>query len=381
MLIYFDKIQSKEILTFKSGKFIFSARYSRLQIDPLLAEVSCLLTVLRKIPIFPEHTTKLNTELVRKSIHGTAAIEGNPLSEEQVAEIIESSAPLNQKIELEIANLKNAYKYVKKEFGKQKEFSILSDDDIREIHRMVMSNVLEGNDAGIFRSHKVKVGDVDHGGVYIPPKNKEDVKTLMHGFCSWYNDVSMQSCDVIIRAALAHYYIAKIHPFPDGNGRTARLAEALVLSRSGIKFLPNLISNYCYNKIDEYYIAFSQTHSKKDDVTDFLKFVLTGIVHALRDTYDTVLEYVRDTILLDFYRHSLKERNLSKRTHALLVCLFERGIKITQSDLFSDPVLKAIYHNVSEQTARRDLRKLTENKFLIKNKDQFKINSHLLDIF
>jgi Fic family protein len=94
---------------------------------------------------------------------------------------------------------------------------------------------------GQYRNHIVKVGNADHGNVYTPPKCLADIENLMREFLEWINSDSITSLNPILRAGLAHYNMGLIHPFGDGNGRTARLIEALLMKSSGIRYVPIML--------------------------------------------------------------------------------------------------------------------------------------------
>lgn len=135
---------------------------------------------------------------------------------------------------------------------------------------------------GQYRNHIVKVGNADHGNVYTPPKCLADIENLMREFLEWINSDSITSLNPILRAGLAHYNMGLIHPFGDGNGRTARLIEALLMKSSGIRYVPIMLSNFYYAHINEYCRAFSLTRKDKEHtVTTFLEFVLKGVIESL----------------------------------------------------------------------------------------------------
>ena len=84
-----DKNSVIKIPTFKSGNFVFSSRYDRTELDPKIYGLTLLYKTVISLPVLPEWSTRFNAEIIKKSIFGTAALEGNPLSEEDVGKIIE----------------------------------------------------------------------------------------------------------------------------------------------------------------------------------------------------------------------------------------------------------------------------------------------------
>ncbi|HIJ56472.1 MAG TPA: Fic family protein [Deltaproteobacteria bacterium] len=302
------------------------------------------------------------------SIFGTAAIEGNPLTEEKVGEIIsESDRPAYQENpEIEIANLKKAYDFIKSLKNTEKPFN-LEEDLIKEVHTLVTINAkYELNNPGRYRNHKVQVGDQRHGGMHTPPKCLEDVQKLMKEYVKWINSGELQETDTPIRAALAHYYLGLIHPFGDGNGRTARLIEALIMQNGGIRYVPVMLSNYYYRNIDDYFRAFSNSiRSKEHDVTPFIEFVLDGCIESSREIKDRITYFIRKFSLRDYYSNLKQNRHITQRQYDLLITLLDYDKAFALSDLFNLPRFGILYRTVSERTARRDLVRLKDMELLI----------------
>ena len=85
----------------------------------------------------------------------------------------------------------------------------------------------------------------------------------MKKYIEFINSDSMLKTEPLLRPAYAHFYLAMIHPFRDGNGRTSRFVEAWLLSKYGYHFLAPILSNYYYNNIDTYSVVFSETRKEK----------------------------------------------------------------------------------------------------------------------
>lgn len=356
-----DNIYVKRVMTFKSGKFVFSRKFSVRELQPLRIEAQILYETVKDLPILPDLATNMQQDLIRRSIFGTAAIEGNPLTEEKVGQIISDTNDIHikERAEQEIRNLKDAYGMI----GSLETVggpSLLDEDLIRQIHKTITFNIEdEFNIPGNYRNHLVRVGDTQHGGVYTPPKNLKDIKTLMEVFIDWINSDEVLALDQPIRAALSHYYLGLIHPFGDGNGRTARFVEALLLQTGGIKYVPVMLSNFYYRNIDDYFGAFSNSiKSKNQFVTPFLKFVLTGFVESLKEIKERITYFIRKFTLLNYYDYLKKNRNITQRQFDLLTILLNYKKTFTLNDLQSEAPFRVLYQKVTDRTARRDLKKL-----------------------
>ncbi len=375
----------KKVMTLKSGKFVFSAEYSPKKLNDLLAESRLLYQTVIDLPILPELASELEEELIRRSIFGTAAIEGNPLTEEQVGKILDAEEPAGfQRAEKEIRNLQLAYDLVKTSSRKSLPAKF-DEEDIKSKHRMITEGLdYPDNIPGKYRDHIVKVGDREHGGVYTPPKIRLDIENLMKEFIGWINSSELTAMNPIIRAALAHYHLGLIHPFGDGNGRTARIMEALFMKQANIKYLPVMLSNYYYRNIDDYFRAFSQSiKSKDDEITPFLEFFLKGVRASLREIKTKIIYDIRILTLRKHYDSLKAAKEITQRQLDLLVMLLDKSrmdksYAVKPDDLFNLSPFSVLYRKVVDRTAKRDLRKLTLKKLLIFSDGKYKLNiSHL----
>lgn len=372
-----------EFMTFKSGKFYFSEIYDPLKIEPLLSEVRILYKSISSLPILPSMAAQIEQEILYSSIAGTAAIEGNPISVEGVKKIAEGheTNEYTKKDRQEIINLIEAYKMLDRiDTGLDLLRPIFREEIICNIHRVITSKIPhEQNIPGKFRNGVVHVGDKAHGGIYTPPKIYEDVRNLMSEFISWINSDDIIALNPFIRGALAHYHFSIIHPFWDGNGRTARLIEAMILQLAGIKNLPKEISNYYYRNVDDYYIAFSKTLKLKKDVTPFLEFTLNAAVSSLTKMMETIHHFIRLLTLRDYCLSLKQQKKITPRQCDLINLLLDQQRSFNLGSLSFTPPFSIIYRGISTQTARRDLKKLTELKLLnVNDKGEYSLNLRAL---
>ena len=373
----------KKVSTFKSGNFVFSRNYNEGELSPLLLQSRILYETVRDLPILPELSAQIEEELIRRSIFGTAALEGNPLTEERVGEII-SEAPEGQRMgraEKEIRNLKDAYDSFVRGWQIPETVSKLEEDLIRQIHSIITHDIEhEYNVPGQYRNHLVKVGDAEHGGVYTPPQVLTDIQTLMKEFTRWINSEEILNLDPVIRAALAHYHFGLIHPFGDGNGRTARLIEALLMRLGGMKYVPIMLSNFYYRNTDDYFWTFSKARkSAEHDVTPFVGFVLRGVVESLNEIKGRIIFFIRKFALRDYYTFLRTGKQITQRQHDLLIIALDELTPFALGDLFIVSPFNVLYRNASERTARRDLKKLSEARLLHITEGKYRLNLQVLE--
>ncbi|MDY6863350.1 MAG: Fic family protein [Thermodesulfobacteriota bacterium] len=242
---------------------------------------------------------------------------------------------------------------------------MLTDEIIKELHKIITSDIPDENNVpGQYRNGIVYGGDKAHGGEHTPPRILDDIKKLMTEFIIWINSEDILVLSPFIRAALAHYHLCLIHPFWDGNGRTARLIEAMLLQSSNIKYVPKELSNYYYKNVDDYYISFSKSIRLKKDVTPFIEFMLTASVESLKGIKNLIINFIRKFSLRDFYSFEKQKKSITKRQFDLLSLLLDNPIEFTLKDLQEKNPFSILYRKVSKQTARRDLKKLVNMKLL-----------------
>lgn len=376
-----DKNLFKKVLTFKAGNFLFSRKYDQEKLTPLLIRAKAIYDSVASLPILPEWSSRLETDIIRRSIHGTAAIEGNPLPEERVGELLAQAEPsgLLERSEREIMNLKTAYAVLA---VASKEPFLISEAYMQDVNETITYGLAtEGHSPGRYRDQRVLVGDKAHGGIYTPPKAKADIARLMTEFVKWLNSAEMLNEPMELRAALAHYHLGLIHPFGDGNGRTARFLEASILTRGGMRYVPKMLSNFYYRNMDAYFIAFRTTEKNKDgDLTPFLEFALTGLLQSVEELQRIVHVFIcilAFQAIADTLRQS---RSITQRQHDLLRILIKNPSRsVTLKDLLTDPLFAPLYRRASEQTARRDLKRLAGLKLLAKDETGHRLNPRGLD--
>ncbi|KAF0233274.1 MAG: hypothetical protein FD177_1769 [Desulfovibrionaceae bacterium] len=379
-----DETLVTKVMTFKSGKVAFSRRYQREAVGEDLVRFKSLFQALAALPILPGLAAQLDTDLIRRSIFGTAAIEGNPLTEEQVGELLAEPASihLRERAKQEIVNLSKAYELLAApSAGRARQPFLVTEPFVQEINRMITADIAHKHHSpGQYRDHKVEVGNADHGGAYVPPKIRADIQPLMTSFVDWINSEEVLREGVLVRAALAHYHLGLIHPFGDGNGRTARLLEAVILVQEGYRYVPVIISNYYYKSIDDYFIAFREAEKGSEgDVTPFLAFYVRILMSSLLDVQNSIHFYIRLFALRDYYRHSLELREVTRRQYDLLQILLPNlGKEFTLKDLHLDPQFAPLYREVSEKTARRDLERMENRKFLLRGEKGYRLNPFAL---
>ncbi len=317
----------------------------------------------------PDAAADLLQVYLAKGMLATTAIEGNTLSEEEVRRILDRTLelpPSREYLEHEIENVLSAYNVARKELldDPKLPFSV---DRLCEYNRLILDGLEldEGVIPGKIRTHSVVVG-----AYRAAPK--DEVESLLERLCEWLNgndfdappDVPQLAAPLaIVKAIVAHLYLAWIHPFGDGNGRTARLLELQILLCAGFP-VPTcqLLSNHYNLTRSEYYRQLALSSRSDEGVLSFLRYATQGFVDQLSEQ----LEVIRNVQFADRWEQYVYQRfggrggetadrrlrlvlDLSRQFHADGEPILKRQIPGLT------PRLAAAYASKTEKTLSRDL--------------------------
>lgn len=358
----------------------------RLEVEDrgLLVTIDAYLEAAFNLMLPPEWRDQLGRLNRVRAVHGTTALEGNPLSEEQVASALDDSDSERGRTreQAEIRNAGVAQDWVRSRFGSGK--APLQLEDILHVHRLMTRHSDEAHNVpGKFRRNRVVVGTAELGGVHrgAPP---DDIPRLMDGFLAFINSARMQAEHPVVRALLGHFFLVTIHPFGDGNGRVSRLVEAAILYQGGYNVHGFYgLSNYFYRHGDEYKRRLQECRqSQPFDVSTFVNFALEGFAAELGGINNfikaklTRLVY-RDTMLKAYNRRvGQRRRMLNDREYNLLTFLLDEtepedpfaehpSKQVPFADLLASPYVRSAYRSVTPRTFRRELTRLADLGFIV----------------
>ena len=265
-----------------------------------------------------------------KSIHSSLAIENNQLSLFQVEDVINGKPVIGE--QKDIQEVKNAYEAYE-QIDKINPYSV---EDLKKVHK-ILTFLIE-KDAGKFRNHGECVRDGERIIFVAPPENM--VNPLMNQLFDWMRK-SKESVNPLILSCIFHYEFVFIHPFHDGNGRTARLWQTAILSHweKAFTYLP--IESMIKKNQEEYYTAI-QNCNNIGKSNEFIEFMLK----IISETIDEMMN-----------SKEMKDKSyllLSESESKVLECI-KRNVIIGAKDIIEQTKL-------SDSTVRRILRKFLENE-------------------
>jgi Fic family protein len=253
-----------------------------------LLEIERHTEALSVLPITANLIASLRETARLLSTHYSTQIEGNELSKAEVMEVAEGKKggfPGRERDEREVRNYFRALEYIESALAKG---SKLTDSLIKTVHSLVLTG---GKRKTPYRDGQNVIKDGRTGRiVYMPPEAK-DVSILMKELVDWLNtEMEKRVIPGPIIAGLAHYQFATIHPYYDGNGRTARLLTTFILHIMGygMNGIYSLEEYYAKN-LRGYYEALNigGSHNYYEgrveaDVRPFLDYFLSGMAAAFK---------------------------------------------------------------------------------------------------
>ncbi len=269
--------------------------YDAVAIANAFVDAKSTVLSLKTIPYQRSWVEALQKMELKREVAGTSKIEGAEFTDRELdAALNESPQQLLTRSQRQARAAVQTYRWI----------AGLPDDQpidsnlICEIHRRVVTDADDDHCApGQIRQQDMNVnfGSPRHRGA-------EGGRECAESFAAFTNAIQhdYRGHDPIIQALAAHYHFAAMHPFLDGNGRTARALEALMLQRAGLRATCFIaMSNYYYDEKYEYLSVLAQVREKRHDLTPFLIFGLKGIALQAR----RLLTEIQHNITRELFRN------------------------------------------------------------------------------
>ncbi|MBU0951540.1 MAG: Fic family protein [Elusimicrobia bacterium] len=334
------------------------------------------------VPLKPTISEEMHKVYLVKGVQATTAIEGNSLTEEEVRMRLDNKLklpPSKEYLGKEVDNILLLCNELKnKKIPSEKEH-LLNCEDIFHYNKTILKEIplLEHIIPGKYRTYSVGVGS------YRAP-DFNDVPLLMEKYCTWLNnsdyfiiDEKYPVLNSIVKAIVAHLYFAWIHPFGDGNGRTARIIELYILLSSGVPSpAAHLLSNHYNATRAEYYKQLDEA-GRKNDVNGFVSYSVQGFLDGLKEQlkyiFSQVIETSWESYVYETFREHKHHENITKRIRSLLLELSKQNKPVLFNDLttISKPVME-MYRNKTTKTLSRDINELEKLDMIEKTEQGYR---------
>lgn len=325
-----------------------------------LMRIEAAKQAIQHLPITPSVLASLRETARLFTTHYSTMIEGNRLTQEQVSKVIERHEHFagRERDEKEVLGYYAALAKVEQlAAGKSK----ITEQQIKTLHALVMAGGKIKIKASPYRDGQNVIRDSGSGRIVYMPPEATDVPLLMQKMVTWFEASQQQELPCPIRAGIAHYQFATIHPYYDGNGRTARLLTTLILHLGGydLKGLYSLEEYYARN-LGAYYDALTigSSHNyymgrAEEDITKWVEYFCIGVV----DSFESVKRRASEAADSGAKDVSPWLRKLDPRQRKALE-LF------CNSDIITSRDIERLF-TLSQRSARNILSDWVESEFLI----------------
>ncbi|MDO8639101.1 MAG: Fic family protein [Candidatus Daviesbacteria bacterium] len=321
--------------------------------------------VIMNSPLIPAWEAKFRKEALERMIHHGTHIEGNQLSFEQAQEVLDGQDVIARDRDIqEVINYRNVLKFidnVANQIGSGGNY-ILTLETILEIHKLTVEKLINSEFAGKFRSKQVVVKNSLTGMVSYTPPVAAEVPYLMEDLLNWINSDEADDVHPILKAGIIHYELARIHPFVEGNGRTARATATLVLFLDSYdirKFFS--LEEYFDNNPMDYYLTLQAVSnqlvldSHERDLTPWLEYFVEGVAIEL----NKIKERVRRISLDSRVKDKLGEQVELNERQMIIMEYLHRHKQMQNRDF------RKIFPDYSDDTVLREI-KFLKQKDLVK---------------
>jgi Fic family protein len=350
--------------------------------------------VIDNAPLVPYWEKKFQEEAVQKTVHYGTHLEGNELSFQEAVKVLEGKEIVARERDVqEVINYRKVVKYLDEltpngkmvprlpagKAGKARketestEGQRYTEKMLKKIHRLTCSRIVSKKNQGEYRQTQVVLRNSLTGEVAFRPPAAVEVPYLIKDFFAWLNSPKGKEIHPALRAGIAHYALVAIHPFVEGNGRTARAFATLILFMEGydIKRFFSLEENFDKDSVS-YFGALITTSSQN---LDLLERDLTGW-----------LKYFTGVLAIELSRIKERVKKLSvdlklKRRIGRQVALSERQMRLVEyleeNHELTTPEARKVLSMVSDDTILRDLKDLIK-KGIVKKEGKTKAARYIM---
>ena len=248
-----------------------------------ISEAEILRTKIQTAPVQVAWLEGIRLEALVRQAHFSTAIEGNPLTLPEVEALAGAKkADVKDRAKREVLNYLAALRWI----ARQPENAPVTETAVLKLHRIIVAGLLEPKLVG---AYKVSTNVIMSAGqvVYRPP-GPQAAKPGTRALVEWLEGPG-QSTHPIVASACAHYEMARLHPFRDGNGRVARALATWVLYHRGFDTQHLFAVDQHFKEDHEgYYQALQRVHKEHDELTSWLEYVALAVLDTLHRTYQRI---------------------------------------------------------------------------------------------
>jgi Fic family protein len=343
-------------VVFREKKVMFIPKYSITnKVLKNIGVIDASREVVINAPLVPAWEAKFRKEAAERMIHHGTHLEGNPLSEEEVRDVLDGQEVVARDRDVqEVLNYRNVLKFVDgvaAQIGSSGKYQFTI-ETILEIHRLTTERILPSEVTGNFRVRQVVVKNSKTGQISYTPPVAPEVPYLVEDLVNWINSDEGRDTHPVIKAGIIHYELARIHPFADGNGRVSRAVATLVMFLDGYdirKFFS--LEEYFDENPMNYYLTLQavsnqlviDTHER--DLTPWLEYFVEGVAIEMNRIKERVQRISVDARVKD----KLGEQLMLNERQMIIMEYLHRHKSMMNKDF------RKIFPDYSDDTVLREL--------------------------
>lgn len=329
-----------------------------------IAKIESAKAIIDSAPLIPSWDAKFRDEAMTRTVHYGTKIEGNDLTAEQAQQVVrlegendtqaiaqKTGIVARERDIIEVINYRNVISWMNNQVSMTYK-NVFTPKTLKDIHRITTQKLIEDKYIGEFRDKQVIVKSATGSGVVFRPPISVEIPFLIEDLFTWATSAEAQAIHPIFKAAITHYQLVFIHPFIEGNGRTARAMATLVLYSQGYDFKKFFsIEQYFDSDVEAYYQALlSVQQNPQADLTYWLEYFCYGLALEIDKVQRQVQKLSKD---LKLKKQLGKQVALSER-QIILLELFQNQDVITSEDA------QSVLPHISVDTILRDIKDLIE---------------------
>lgn len=325
-----------------------------------IGQIEAAREVIENAPLVPDFEKDFRGDaIVRQIYHGTH-IEGNDLTLSQTKQIIEGESVVARERDVqEVINYRNVVRFLDHLADQKGKYDL---ETLLQIHEKTVDRIVPMDKAGVLRKTQVVIKEEGTGKVILRPPSPQEVPYLLEDFFTWLNSAEAKEIHPVIRAGIVHYVLVAIHPFVEGNGRTARAYANLVMLKEGYDLKRFFALEEHFDRdLAGYYQSFYQVDKLHPDISQRdLTVWLEYFTETVAQELGKIKEKIRKLSIDSRLKLKIGEQvALSARQVKLVEYLSEHG-KAAMRDLID------VLPMVSEDTILRDLKDLMKKNIVDK---------------
>ncbi len=336
-----------------------------------VGEIEAAKEVIENAPLVPSFEKQFQSDAIVRIVHHGTHIEGNDLTFMQTKKVLEGESVVARARDIqEVINYRNVVELLDELAFKRGGFD---SQDLKDIQRESVNKIVPEDKIGEFRKSQVIIKNEETQEIILRPPKFVEVPYLINDFIGWLNGAKAKEIHPIILAGIAHYILVSIHPFVEGNGRTARAFATLILIKRNYdikKFFA--LEEHFDEDPASYYEAFAEVDKQSPniserDITVWLEYFTGVVAIELVKIKEKVKKLSMDSRLKVKIG---KQVALSERQMRLVEYISDRGSAVMRE-------LRDVLKMVSEDTILRDLRDLMD-KGIIKKEGSTKAARYVM---